>query len=187
MWPTDGAFLFSANPASIRGLCEEWSRRGFSPESFSPRPSRRLRVQFPPEFSVSYRRRPILSVSSKTRFCDVMRCFRHLNRVFRNQRGSESWDRFWHPPQKSHSSRAEFHFAVSKTPFTRPILCFSLKYWCFGRCHLIFYCTAHAEGRVLSDHLKLEIHCFKQKEMFLTLRKKVAKRICQDKTENGDI
>ena len=117
----DGAFLFSANPASIRGLCEEWSRRGFSPESFSPRPSRRLRVQFPPEFSVSYRRRPILSVSSKTCFCDVMRCFRHLNRVFRNQRGSESWDRFWHLPQKSHSSRAEFHFAVSKTPFTRPI------------------------------------------------------------------
>ena len=90
-------------------------------------------------------------------------------------------------PQKSHSSRAEFLFAVSKTLFTRPILCFSLKYWCFGRCHLIFYCTAHAEGRVLTDHLKLEIHCFKQKEMFLTLRKKVAKQICQDKTENGDI
>ena len=98
--PVDGAFLFSANPASIRGLCEEWSRRGFSPESFSPRPSRRLRVQFPPEFSVSYRRRPIGFRELKSRFGDVMRCFRHVNRVFRNQRSSESWGPFWNFPSK---------------------------------------------------------------------------------------
>ena len=120
----DGAFLFSANLPSIRGLCKECRRRKFSTENLSPCPSRRLRSQISLKFSVSYRRRPILSVSSKKRFCDVMRCFRHINRVtgisaIRNL-GAHSGIF----PQNSHSSRAEFLFAVSKTLFTRPILCF---------------------------------------------------------------
>lgn len=57
-------------------------------------------VQFPPEFSVSYRRRPIGFRELKSRFGDVMRCFRHVNRVFRNQRSSESWGSFWNFPSK---------------------------------------------------------------------------------------
>ena len=127
----DGAFFIFRQTPSIRGLYKEWSRRIFSTENLSPRPSRRLRGQFPPKFSVLYRRRPILSASSKTLFCDVMRCFRHINRDTNNQRSSESGACSEISPQKSHSSRAESLFVLEKTPFTQPILWFFPEFLVF--------------------------------------------------------